>query len=52
MKEDYRQLSNKQLSDMISRKTQELIELRNELSRRMGDGPSLVNYDFTQRVTK
>lgn len=52
MREDYKYMSNKELSDMISKKMQELIELRNELSRRVGDGPTPVNYDFTQRVTK
>ena len=52
MKEDYRKLTNKELSDEIQRKMQELIDLRTELSRRTGDVPTAVNYDFTQRVTK
>lgn len=52
MKEDYRKITNQELSDLISRKTQELIELRNELSRRAGETIPRVNYDFTQRVTK
>lgn len=51
MKEDYRKLDNKQLSDTISKKTQELIELRNELARRAGEKLPIVNYDFTKRVT-
>lgn len=51
MKEDYRKLDNKQLSDLISRKTQELIELRNELNRRAGEALPVTNYDFTKRVT-
>jgi len=51
MVEDYRKLDNKQLSDLISKKTQELIELRNELARRAGERLSITNYDFTKRVT-
>lgn len=52
MKEDYRKLDNNQLSRLIQDKMQELIELRNELSRRAGEKLSITNYDFTQRVTK
>lgn len=52
MKEDYRHLDNKQLSDAISRKTQELIELRNELARRAGEKIPVVNYDFTKLINK
>ena len=51
MKEDYKKLSNQQLSDLIQRKTQDLIELRNELSRRAGERIPITNYDFTKRVT-
>lgn len=51
MKEDYRRLTNEELSKLIQTKTQDLIELRNELSRRAGEGIPKVNYDFTQRVT-
>lgn len=51
MKEEYRKLDNKQLSDAIQRKTQELIELRNELARRTGEKLPITNYDFTKRVT-
>ena len=51
MKEDVRKLNNAELSKMIQNKTQELIELRNELSRRMGEKNPIVNYDFTKRVT-
>ena len=51
MKEDYRKLDNAQLSEMISKKTQELIELRNELNRRIGERIPITNYDFTKRVT-
>ena len=51
MKEDIRKYDNSQLSKMIQEKTQELIELRNELSRRMGEKHPMVNYDFTKRVT-
>lgn len=52
MKEDYRKLSNKELGDRIQRKMQELIELRNELSRRAGDViPIAQGYDFTKHVT-
>lgn len=52
MKEDYRKLSNKELGDRIQRKMQELIELRNELSRRAGDAiPIARGYDFTKHVT-
>lgn len=52
MKEDYRKLDNNQLSRLIQDKTQELIELRNELARRAGEKLPITNYDFTQRVTK
>ena len=51
MKEDIRKLDNAQLSKAIQDKMQELIELRNELSRRMDEHPPIVNYDFTKRVT-
>ena len=51
MKEDYRKLSNQELSTLIQRKTQELIELRNELNKRAGETIPVVNYDFTKRVT-
>lgn len=51
MKEDYRKLDNRQLSEMISKKTQELIDLRNELNRRSGERIPITNYDFTKRVT-
>ena len=52
MKEDYKKLDNSQLSSMIQKKTQELIELRNELARRAWEKLPITNYDFTQRVTK
>lgn len=51
MKEDYRKLDNQQLSNEIQKKTQELIELRNELARRTGERLPIYNYDFTKRVT-
>ena len=51
MKEDIRKLDNAQLSKAIQDKMQELIELRNELSRRMDEKHPMVNYDFTKRVT-
>lgn len=51
MKEDVRKLDNAQLSKAIQDKMQELYELRNELSRRMGETKPIVNYDFTKRVT-
>lgn len=51
MKEDYKHYSNQELSDLITKKTQELIELRNELNRRVGERLPIINYDFTQRVT-
>lgn len=51
MKEEYRNYSNKELSDLIMKKTQELIELRNELNKRVGERLPITNYDFTQRVT-
>ena len=52
MKEDYRKLDNQELSKLIQKKTQELIELRNELNRRMGDSIPLVNYDFTSTISR
>lgn len=51
MKEDYRQIDNAELSRLIQHKTQELIELRNELARRAGERIPTTNYDFTKRVT-
>ena len=51
MEEDYRKLDNAQLSKAIQDKMQELLELRNELSRRTGEQKPIVNYDFTKRVT-
>lgn len=50
MKEDIRKLDNTQLSKAIQDKMQELIELRNELSRRMDERRPVVNYDFTKQV--
>ena len=51
MKEDYRKLTNSELSNLISKKTRELIELRNELNKGAGESLPRVNYDFTQRIT-
>ena len=51
MKEEYRKLSNSELSNLISKKTRELIELRNELNKRAGESLPRVNYDFTKRIT-
>lgn len=51
MRENCKKLTNAQLSEEIQKRVQELIELRNELSRRMGETFPSVNYDFTQRVT-
>ncbi len=51
MREEYKNFSNEQLSKLIQDKMQELIELRNELSRRAGETVPIVNYDFTKRVT-
>lgn len=51
MKEDYRNMTNQELNDAIRKKTQELIDMRNELSSRMGERKPTVNYDFTKRVT-
>lgn len=51
MKEDYRNMTNQELNDAIRKKTQELIDMRNELSSRMGERKPIVNYDFTKRVT-
>ena len=52
MREDYKKLDNAALSKAIQDKTQELIELRTELSRRMGERYPTVNYDFTSTVTR
>ena len=52
MKEDYRKLDNQELSRLIQKKTQELIDLRNELSRRMGDTIPPTNFDFTSTITR
>lgn len=51
MKEDYSKLDNRELSNLISKKMQELIDLRNELNKRTGERIPVANYDFTQRVT-
>ena len=48
---NFRALSNEDLDGLIERRTQELIELRNEKSRRLGEKPPKVNYDFTKIVT-
>ena len=46
-----RALSNEDLDGLIERRTRELIELRNEKSKRLGEERPKVNYDFTERVT-
>lgn len=51
MNTDFKHISNEELSRLISKKTQELIELRNELARRAGETLPKANYDFTKRVT-
>lgn len=48
---NFRALSNEDLDGLIERRTQELIELRNEKVRRAGEKPPKVNYDFTKDVT-
>lgn len=50
--EDYRKYSNEQLSKTIQKKTQELIELRNELNRRAGTTLPKAAVDFTKYITK
>ena len=48
---NFRALSNEDLDGLIERRTQELIELRNEKARRSGEKPPKVNYDFTKTLT-
>lgn len=48
---NFRALSNEDLDGLIEKRTQELIELRNEKVRRSGERPPKVNYDFTKDVT-
>lgn len=48
---NFRALSNEDLDGLIERRTQELVELRNEKARRSGERIPITNYDFTKRVT-
>lgn len=51
MKTSFRDMSNDEIVKAIQIKIQELIGLRNELSKRKGETIPTVDYDFTKRVT-
>lgn len=50
MKKDYRKLSNNEIEKLIQVKMHELVQLRNELAKRMDGSIPPINYDFTQRI--
>lgn len=50
MNPEYKGKSVAQLRELLSRKMNELFELRSEISRRTGDVPGSVDVDYTKYV--